>query len=240
MTNRDYLETVGLPVAWADNPALDRLRTFCQTIAARPTHPYTPDSLLRYPVPVTGPDGTCALHGQLASEPYDLAAAWKTEPRYLFPWLAVQMAWIERAVEMTGLDWLGLYPLRTDSNGSRTLVKCASYGRPSRAEFPLNASFAARSTNSAVGLSARARIIPDVEKHRQAGGAFYVCDPAVRSEACLPLLGNNGNLTGILDAESHAPDFFSEAILLPLIALAAEAGPWLESAHPSPLARSST
>jgi putative methionine-R-sulfoxide reductase with GAF domain len=90
-------------------------------------------------------------------------------------------------------------------------------GRPSRAEFPLTREFAARSTNSTVGLTGRASVIDDVSKHVEAGGGFYVCDDGVQSEACVPILDDARRVIGIIDAEARPRGFF-EAHRLAVIA----------------------
>jgi L-methionine (R)-S-oxide reductase len=99
------------------------------------------------------------------------------------------------------------------------LVKLSYVGLPSRAEFPLTPEFAQGSTNSTVGLSGRAMVIADVSKHVETGGGFYVCDPKVKSEACLPVLGETGAAIGIVDAEAEAKSFFGEERLAALAAL---------------------
>jgi putative methionine-R-sulfoxide reductase with GAF domain len=92
-------------------------------------------------------------------------------------------------------------------------------GLPSRAEFPMTAEFAHGSTNSTVGLSGRAMVIADVGHHVESGGGYYVCDPKVKSEACLPILGEAGEVIGIVDAEAEARSFFGEERLASLAAL---------------------
>ena len=93
-------------------------------------------------------------------------------------------------------------------------------GRPSRAEFPLNAEFAKGSTNSAVGLSGHAKVIDDVAAYTAEGGGFYVCDDAVQSEACLPIFDEAGKIIGIIDAEASPKAFFNSDRLSNLVAMA--------------------
>jgi putative methionine-R-sulfoxide reductase with GAF domain len=100
------------------------------------------------------------------------------------------------------------------------LVKLAYVGRPSRAEFPLTREFAERSTNSTVGLTGRATVIEDVSKHVEAGGGFYVCDDGVQSEACVPILGDDRAVAGIVDAEAKPRGFFGADRLAVVAALA--------------------
>src|SRR6185369_384768 len=97
---------------------------------------------------------------------------------------------------------------RTRPAGDAVLVKVAYVGRPSRAEFPLTREFAARSTNSTVGLTGHATVIDDVSKHVEAGGGFYVCDDGVQSEACVPILDESRQVIGIVDAEAKPKGFF--------------------------------
>jgi putative methionine-R-sulfoxide reductase with GAF domain len=106
-------------------------------------------------------------------------------------------------------------------------VKLSYVGRPSRAEFPLTREFAARSTNSTVGLTGRAVVIDDVARHVEAGGGFYVCDEGVQSEACLPILAQDGGVArvaGIVDAEAKPRGFFNGERLAVLAALAIASG----------------
>jgi putative methionine-R-sulfoxide reductase with GAF domain len=99
-------------------------------------------------------------------------------------------------------------------------VKLSYVGRPSRAEFPLTREFASGSTNSTVGLTGRAMVIDDVGRHVASGGGFYVCDPEVLSEACLPLIDESRNVAGIVDAEAKAKSFFGATRMAVLAALA--------------------
>jgi L-methionine (R)-S-oxide reductase len=100
------------------------------------------------------------------------------------------------------------------------LVKVSYVGRPSRAEFPLTPDFAERSTNSTVGLTGRATVIDDVSRHVEAGGGFYVCDDGIQSEACVPILSEDGQVAGIVDVEARAKGFFGVERLAVVAALA--------------------
>ena len=117
-------------------------------------------------------------------------------------------------------DWVGVYQRRATPAGTPVLVKLSYVGRPSRAEFPLTAAFAEGSTNSTVGLTGRSLVIDDVKRHVEAGGAFYVCDGEVQSEACLPLLDETREVLGIVDAEAKPLSFFGPKRLARLAALA--------------------
>jgi len=59
-----------------------------------------------------------------------------------------------------------------------------------------------------------------VKRHVEAGGAFYVCDGEVQSEACLPLLDETRRVLGIVDAEAKPLAFFGPKRLARLAALA--------------------
>ena len=179
------------------------------------------DALYRYPVPMLSEDGSCSIVDELAPTPYDLTGALGSRSYATTRKLRLLHQLVERAVWITGADWLGVYQRRTRHDGSEALVKLAYRGRPSRAEFPLTAAFARVSTNAQVGVSGRAKVIADVESHTREGGAFYVCDSAVQSEACLPLfLAESRTIAGIVDAEATAQDFFNHERLAVLVALA--------------------
>ncbi len=59
-----------------------------------------------------------------------------------------------------------------------------------------------------MGLTGHASVIDDVGKHVEGGGGFYVCDDGVQSEACLPILGADREVLGIVDAEAMPKAFF--------------------------------
>ena len=179
-----------------------------------------PGSLYTYPVPMLTEDGACSVPDELAPVPYDLSGILGGRGEQATRRLALLERLVERAQETTGSDWVGIYQRRTNPSGLAVLVKLSYVGRPSRAEFPLTAEFAAGSTNSTVGLTGRALVIDDVKKHVQAGGGFYVCDREVQSEACLPLLDEARNVVGILDAEAKARSFYGPVRLATLSALA--------------------
>ena len=185
------------------------------------------DGLYRYPVPMLSEDGSCSVVDELSPSPYDLAGILGGRSEQATRRLALLKRLVERTQQTTGADWVGVYARRSSKSGGEVLVKVAYVGRPSRAEFPLTAQFAAGSTNSSVGLTGRALVIDDVAKHVEAGGGFYVCDAEVQSEACLPLLNERGQVAGILDAEAKPRGFFSATRLAALAALAIVAAPIL-------------
>ena len=156
-------------------------------------------------------DGTCSVVDQMAPVPYDLAPILGGRSEQTTRRLALLERLVERAQETTGAEWIGIYQRRGDAAGTPRLVKLAYVGRPSRAEFPLTPEFAERSTNSTVGLTGRATVIDDVAKHVEAGGGFYVCDDGVQSEACVPIIGEDREVAGIVDAEALPKGFFGKA-----------------------------
>ena len=157
---------------------------------------------------------------QLAPVPYDLAGILGGRSEQATRRLALLDRLVERAQETTGSDWVGVYQRRPNAAGIPVLVKLAYVGRPSRAEFPLTQEFAQKSTNSTVGLTGRATVIDDVGKHVEAGGGFYVCDDGIQSEACVPVLDDGREVSGIVDAEAKAKAFFGAERLAVLAALA--------------------
>jgi L-methionine (R)-S-oxide reductase len=178
------------------------------------------DSLYTYPVPLLSEDGTCSVVDQMAPVPYDLTGILGGRSEQATRRLALLERLVERAQETTASDWIGIYQRRTAAHGQPVLVKLAYVGRPSRAEFPLTTEFAARSTNSTVGLTGRATLIDDVSKYVEAGGGFYVCDDGVQSEACVPILDEDRQVAGIVDAEAKPRGFFGSDRLSVIAALA--------------------
>ena len=178
------------------------------------------DSIYTYPVPMMTEDGACSIVDQLAPMRYDLTAILGGRSEQTTRRLALLERLAERAQETTGADWVGIYRRRENAFGIPVLVKVAYVGRPSRAEFPLTAEFAERSTNSTVGLTARSTVIDDVGKHVEAGGGFYVCDDGVQSEACVPIIGDDREVAGIVDAEAKPKAFFGADRLAVIAALA--------------------
>jgi len=178
------------------------------------------DSLYAYQVPMLTEDGTCSVVEQMAPVPYDLGPILGGRSEQTTRRLALLERLVERAQETTGADWVGIYQRRTRPAGDAVLVKVAYVGRPSRAEFPLTREFAARSTNSTVGLTGHATVIDDVSKHVEAGGGFYVCDDGVQSEACVPILDEARQVVGIVDAEAKPTGFFDAQRLAVIAALA--------------------
>jgi L-methionine (R)-S-oxide reductase len=222
-----YLRLAGLQTltgreADVERAALDLVEAMAEKVAVGDA-----DSLYAYPVPMMTADGACSIVDQLAPVRYDLTGILGGRSEQTTRRLALLERLVERAQETTGADWIGIYQRRRSAAGNDVLVKLAYMGRPSRAEFPLSAEFAERSINSTVGLTARAAVIDDVSKHVEAGGGFYVCDDGVQSEACVPILGDDGEVAGIIDAEANPKAFFGADRLAVLAALALVAPPVL-------------
>lgn len=190
--------------------------------ASLPATPQALDRLYRYRVPKLSADGSCSLIEELDPTPYDLAASLGGRSLDTSLRLVTLHALVEAVARHTEAAWLGVYQVRHLPSG-RALVKLAAVGVESRAEFPLTEAFGRHSNNVAVALSGVARVIDDVREHASAGGAYYECDPAVRAEACLPLLDDTGAVVGLLDAEATEPAHFTPPRLAQLAALALEA-----------------
>ncbi len=178
------------------------------------------DALYRYQVPLLSEDGSCSLIDELDPVSYDLARVLGGESEDLSRKLKLLNILVTRAHMVTGAEWVGIYQRRRKTANPEVLVKLAYRGRPSRAEFPLTAEFANTSTNSAVALSGQARVIDDVAAYKAAGGAFYVCDDAVQSEFCAPILDVDGKAIGIIDAEASPQSFFTVDRQSVLVAMA--------------------
>jgi L-methionine (R)-S-oxide reductase len=179
-----------------------------------------PESLYRYRVPMLTEDGSCSIVDEFAPVPYDLTGILGGRSEQTTRRLGLLERLVERVQETTGADWIGIYQRRVNSAGIDVLVKVSYVGLPSRAEFPLTREFAERSTNSTVGLTGRATVLDDVSKHVEAGGGFYVCDAGVQSEACVPILDDARQVTGIVDAEAKPKGFFGAERLVVIAALA--------------------
>lgn len=177
-------------------------------------------SLYTYTVPMLTEDGSCSIVDQLAPVPYDLGAILGGRSPQTTRRLALLERLVERVQETTAADWVGIYQRRTNAAGLEVLVKVSYIGRASRAEFPLTRGFAERSTNSTVGLTGRATVIDDVSKHVESGGGFYVCDDGVQSEACVPIIGADRDVAGIVDVEAKPTAFFGAERLAVVAALA--------------------
>jgi L-methionine (R)-S-oxide reductase len=203
------------------NTDLDRAQVAAITLSAvlQINKPRPETDLFRFQVPVLGDNGACSLVDQLADEPYDLSVWFggaSDEAEAALHNLAALLTSTNCQIEA---DWLGVYAVRGAGDEAR-LVKMSYLGSPSRAEFPLTEAFAAISNNSRVGLSGWGAVINDIEAWCALGGGYYSCDPKVQSEACLPVLDQEGRVLGIIDAESGHKDFFDAERLAWLAGLA--------------------
>lgn len=224
MDLRDYLARTGLDVPAA---AVREAQTAIWAImdeAKKASLPATPSALNRlyqFKVPKLSPDGSCSLHDELDPTPYDLAKVLGGRDVRTSMQLLFLDSLVDESAKKLGVDWLGIYQARQVASG-RALVKLAYHGVESRAEFPLTEAFAKKSTNAAVGLSGKPRVLQDVRAHVAGGGEYYECDPKVLSEACLPLFDDKGQLAGVIDAESRSANTFDGTRLGWLVALALE------------------
>ena len=216
----DYLRIAGLESLAGREAAVERaIRDLLEAMGEK-VAVGDASSLYTYQVPMLTDDGACSVVDQMAPVPYDLTAILGGRSEQTTRRLALLERLVERVQETTGADWVGVYQKRVNAAGVPVLVKVAYVGRPSRAEFPLTQEFAQRSTNSTVGLTGRATVIDDVGKHVEAGGGFYVCDEGVQSEACVPILGDDRSVIGIVDVEANPKGFFGGERLAVIAAFA--------------------
>jgi putative methionine-R-sulfoxide reductase with GAF domain len=215
-----YLFTANLDHLIPESAAIETaIHAFVSALGNLPPD-FNLDTLYTYKVPMLSEDGTCSLIEELAPQPYDIAAILGGRSDANTRKLLLLNQLVEHAIQLTGADWLGIYQTRKSKLADPVLVKLAYRGRPSRAEFPLNETFATGSTNSTVGLSGHAKVIDDVAVHTAAGGAFYVCDDEVQSEACVPVLDESGKVLGIIDAEAAPKAFFNTNRMILVVAMA--------------------
>jgi L-methionine (R)-S-oxide reductase len=199
-----YLEQTGLAALLeGQEAAIEQAVAALKTQLAAASAPAVTWS---YQVPELGEGGACSLFGQLADEPYDLAAT-LGQSEATTKALSLLTAVVNNYQQSNDSDWFGIYQKRQNPQGETVLVKLAYFGAASRAEFPLTAEFAQISNNSTVTA------------YLTAGGEYYTCDPKVLSEACLPLFNNKGELAGIIDAEAFKRQAYHTAALVRLVAI---------------------
>ncbi len=217
---RSYLFTAGLDALADHVPVIEKaIHDFIAQLGT--PMDVSNDALYRYEVPLTSEDGTCSLIDEMNPVAYDLSRILGGESDANTRKLKLLNIMVTRATMVTGADWVGIYQRRLNPVGNSVLVKLAYRGRPSRAEFPLNAEFAKGSTNSAVGLSGQAKLIDDVAAYTAEGGGFYVCDDAVQSEICVPIFdAADGKVIGIIDAEASPKAFFNADRQAAIVAMA--------------------
>ena len=217
---RNYLFTSGLDALADHVPVIEKaIHDFIAQLST--PMDVSNDALYRYEVPLSSEDGSCSLIDEMDPSPYDIARILGGESGANTRKLKLLNIMVTRATMVTGADWVGIYQHRVNPVGNPVLVKLAYRGRPSRAEFPLNAEFAKGSTNSLVGLSGQAKLIDDVAAYTAEGGGLYVCDDAVQSEICVPIVdAADGKLLGIIDAEASPKAFFNPDRQSAIVAMA--------------------
>ena len=217
---QQYLIRAELDALLDHTPVIEKcLRAFIEALGDLPPG-FDENTLYTYSVPMLTEDGSCSLIEELAPMPYDLTAILGGRNEANKRKLLLLNQLVEHGTQLTGADWVGIYQARKNGFADPVLVKLAYRGRPSRAEFPLNAQFAAGSTNSSVGLAGHARVIDDVAAYTAEGGGFYVCDDAVQSEICVPLFDEAGKIIGIIDAEAAPKAFFNADRAAVVVAMA--------------------
>ncbi len=117
------------------------------------------------------------------------------------------------------------------------LLKESYFGEPSRAVFPVTEAFCIKSTNSWVGHTGKARLIPNTNS-RGGGVSYYKCSGSVQSELCVPILQlvrNRGDslsqqqqqhyqVVGIIDLESWNLDHFTPRMIVEVLKVALDLG----------------
>ncbi|KZN48001.1 GAF domain-containing protein [Pseudoalteromonas luteoviolacea] len=169
-----------------------------------------------YKIPELGEGGSCSLFGHLQEAPF-LLNDYIDDSEENDASLSKLQAIVEFVHNQTGVDWFGIYQARPIEE-EQQLLKLAYQGAPSRPLFPINEQFAGTSNNIQTVMSARSRIINDIPAYIAQGGEYYTCDPKVQSEVCLPLLDENFECVGIIDAEAFSKDFFTADNLSVLVA----------------------
>lgn len=169
------------------------------------------EKLYRFAVPKLGPNGACSITHEKEDKPYDLTKTYgipfddglAERSETLRLWRLNNA--VTALAKKLGCDWLGIYRKRKNALGEMVLVKEAYAGRFSRAEFPLTEEFAKGSNNATVGRSGKIVIVNEVAAYK---GPYYECDADVQSECCCPILSRDGEILGIIDAESFTKSFF--------------------------------
>ena len=164
-----------------------------------------------------GEGGTCSLFGELQSEPFNLNHYVESTANNIQAMLALEAITQFVAVQDI-VDWFGIYQTREIDN-QRQLLKLSYVGSPSRPLFPVSKEYAKISNNAFVALSGEGRVINNVEAYVQNGGEYYTCDPKVQAEVCLPIIANNGQVLGIIDAEAFTKEVFTPEVLALLTAV---------------------
>lgn len=186
------------------------------------------EKLYVFDVPKVGPDGSCSITSEKEDKPYNLAETFglkwdieklKNNPQTLRLWHLKQV--ILKLQDLIKADWLGVYRKIKKQNGEEVLLKEACDGLFSRVEFPLTKEFASHSNNSTVGLTGKAVVFQDIEEYQ---GPYYQCDVKVQSEFCVPILNENNEVIGIMDAESFKKGYMTPEILLQIAKVTMDLG----------------
>jgi len=102
------------------------------------------------------------------------------------------------ALHPTGVSWIGFYT----GDGSQQMLLAARRDKPACSPIGLHGA-CGRSF-----LSNRSLVVTDVAR---LGPDYIACDPKDRSEVVVPLLDEAGAPWGVLDADSHDINAFSES-----------------------------
>lgn len=168
------------------------------------------DDLFTYQVPKTV-GGYCSIDFGL--EPYDLRYDMGNEAESHTEFLKLLRILVRYCSSKINVEWLGVY-----KKYDHSLVKLSYKGIESRPVFPLNdAEFLSNNVvvaNSGIGI-----VINDINLHIQQGKPYYKCDAKVKSETCLPICKEDGQVWGIIDAEDHRVGFFDQETIIELISL---------------------
>ncbi len=185
-------------------------------------------SIYVYDVPKMTADGSCSIIEEKAEQPYNLAetfgvqsdwARLKNHPYTIRLWRLKQI--VAKIYKQSEVEWFGIYRKMQNPKRESVLVKEAYRGLFSRAEFPLTEAFAKKSNNSTVGLTGKAILIQDLQVH---AGPYYKCDGKINSEFCAPILDEDSNVIGIIDAEAFAKNHYSPERLLQIAKVAFDLG----------------
>jgi L-methionine (R)-S-oxide reductase len=194
------------------------------------------ESLYVYQVPLLGPGGTCSISHSLSIRPFNLAIhAYKISPSPEMLMTHPQtrrLLYLKHVVTRLNAlvlaNWIGIYRL-VEADGEPALLKESYLGEHSRAVFPVTITFAAKSTNSWVGLTGNARIIANTQA-RDGEVSYYECSSKVQSELCVPIYGKPSAATGassvigIIDLESWNSDHFTGSRVMQALQAAFEIG----------------
>lgn len=171
----------------------------------------------QYLIPELGEGGSCSLFGQLQEAPFELTqyiVANELNTRALAA-LSSIVSFVEK---QNLINWFGIYQSRQIEDQTQ-LLKLSYFGNPSRPLFPVDENYARISNNAFVALHGKGRVINNVEQYVANGGEYYTCDPAVKSEVCLPYFSESGEVLGIIDAEAFENDVFNQDALALLQAI---------------------